>query len=90
MNDRKLYQQEKQAILDDYEEELKELKEMASASNAEAQNEFNKQIKTVGLEITDAKIKLEAVEKASEEEIESHKKLIDDSFMAINRGLTMS
>lgn len=36
MNDRELYQQEKQAILDDYEEKLKELKEMASASNTNA------------------------------------------------------
>ncbi|MDA3907707.1 MAG: hypothetical protein PF437_01335 [Sulfurimonas sp.] len=90
MNDRELYQQEKQAILDDYEEELKELKEMASASGTDAKNGLDKQIKTVELKIQDAKAKLEAVGKASEEEISAHKKAIDDTFKSIYTSLAMS
>ena len=90
MNDRELYQQEKQAILDEYVEKLQELKEMASASDADAKSEFDKQIKTVELKIEEAKAALEAVAKASEEEIEAHKKAIDETFRAIYTHMSMS
>ncbi|WP_345977997.1 hypothetical protein [Sulfurimonas sp. HSL3-7] len=90
MNDRELYRQEKQAILDEYVEQLQELKEMASASGADAKNEFDKQIKTVELKIEEAKAALEAVAKASDEEIEAHKKAIDETFRAIYTHMSMS
>ena len=90
MNDRELYQQEKQAILDEYVEKLQELKAMASASDADAKSEFDKQIKTVELKIEEAKAALEAVAKASEEEIEAHKKAIDETFRAIYTRMSMS
>ena len=90
MNDRELYQQEKQAILDEYVEKLQELKAMASASDADAKSEFDKQIKAVELKIEEAKAALEAVAKASEEEIEAHKKAIDETFRAIYTGMSMS
>jgi len=90
MNDRELYQQEKRAILDEYVEKLQELKAMASASDADAKSEFDKQIKTVELKIEEAKAALEAVAKASEEEIEAHKKAIDETFKAIYTGMSMS
>jgi len=90
MNDRELYQQEKRAILDEYVEKLQELKAMASASDADAKSEFDKQIKTVELKIEEAKAALEAVAKASEEEIEAHKKAIDETFRAIYTGMSMS
>ena len=90
MNDRELYQQEKRAILDEYVEKLQELKAMASASDAESKSEFDKQIKAVELKIEEAKAALEAVAKASEEEIEAHKKAIDETFRAIYTGMSMS
>ena len=90
MNDREIYQQEKQAILDEYVEKLQELKAMASASGAESKSEFDKQIKSVELKIEEAKAALEAVAKASEEEIEAHKKAIDETFRAIYTGMSMS
>ena len=90
MNDRELYQQEKRAILDEYVEKLQELKAMASASDADAKSEFDKQIKTVELKIEEAKAALEAVAKASEEEIEAHKKAIDETFRAIYTHMSMS
>ncbi|MGC9351547.1 MAG: hypothetical protein ACP5D3_06120 [Sulfurovum sp.] len=90
MNNRELYQQEKQAILDEYVEKLQELKDMASASDADAKAEFDKQIKTVELKIEEAKAALEAVGKASEEEIDAHKKAIDDTFRAIYTHMSMS
>ncbi len=76
--------------MDEYVEKLQELKEMASASEGDDKSEFDKQIKTVELKIEEAKAALEAVGKASEEEIEAHKKAIDDSFRAIYTHMSMS
>ena len=90
MNDREIYQQEKQAILDDYEEELKELKEISSNSNTDAKPALEKQIEIVELKLKDARAKLEAASKASEEEIASYKKKIDDTFRELNVHLSMS
>lgn len=90
MNDREIYQQEKQAVLDEYVEKLQELKAMAAASNGDAKSEFDKQIKTVELKLKEAKAALEAVAKASDEEIEAHKKAIDDTFRAVYTGMSMS
>ncbi|MDA3947201.1 MAG: hypothetical protein PF439_11045 [Helicobacteraceae bacterium] len=90
MNDREIYQQEKQAILYEYVEKLQELKEIASASNGDAKSEFDKQIKTVETKLEEAKAAVEAVGKASEEEIEAHKKAIDETFRAIYTHMSMS
>lgn len=90
MNDRELYQQEKQAILDEYEENLKDLKERASVSSSNDTTQLSEQIKTVEVKIKDAKAKLEAVARASEEEIKAHKKAIDDTFKSIYTHLSMS
>lgn len=89
MTDREEYQQEKQAILDDYAKELKGLKETAAASDPNAKIELDKLIKTVELQLKDAKAKLEAVSKASEEEIAAHKKDIDATFRSLNTHLAM-
>ncbi|MFT7004777.1 MAG: hypothetical protein ACJAWW_002142 [Sulfurimonas sp.] len=90
MNYREEYQQEKQAILDDYKEELNELKEMASASKLDATPELDKEIKILEIKLKDAKAQLKAVANVSEEEVESHKKAIDDTFRSIYSHLAMS
>ncbi len=90
MNEQALYLQTKQIQLDEYEAKLKELKEEFSASDTDTMRELNEKIKSVELKIKDAKEKLKAAAKATNEEIEAHKKAIDDVFRAIYTHLAMS
>lgn len=90
MNDKELYQQEKQAELDKYEVNLSELKNLTSEFDADANRKLDKQIERVELKIKEAKTKLEAFSKARKEEVEAHKKAIDETFIAINTHLAMS
>ena len=64
MNDKELYQQEKQAQLDKYEVNLRELKNLTSEFDADANRKLDKQIESAELKIKEAKTKLEAFCKA--------------------------
>lgn len=90
MDEKELYQQKKQAELDQYGIKLKELKEELSAFDADANRELDKQINILELKLKEGKIKLEAFVKANKEEFESHKKAVDDAFISINTHLAMS
>lgn len=90
MNEQALYLQTKQIQLDQYEAKLGELKKKASDSNTDTLSELNEQIKTAELKLKDAKAKLEAAAKATNEETESHKEAIDDAFREIYSRLAMS
>ena len=90
MNDKELYQQEKQAQLDKYEVNLRELKNLTSEFDADANRKLDKQIESAELKLKEAKTKLEAFCKARKEESEAHKKAIDETFIAINTHLSMS
>jgi superfamily II RNA helicase len=90
MNDKELYQQEKQAQLDKYEVNLRELKNLTSEFDADANRKLDKQIESAELKIKEAKTKLEAFCKARKEEFEADKKAIDETFIAINTHLAMS
>ena len=90
MNDKELYQQEKQAQLDKYEVNLRELKNLTSEFDADANRKLDKKIKSVELKIEEAKTKLKAFCKARKEELEAEKKAIDETFIAINTHLAMS
>lgn len=90
MNDIKLYLETKQTQLDECEAKLKQLKSNLSPSDTKANAELDKQIKTVETKIEEGKAKLEALGKASKEEIAEHKKAIDESFRAIYTHLAMS
>ena len=90
MSDKQLYQIQKERQLVQYETQIKELKEKASAYDADANTKLFKQIEIVELKLKEGKAKLNAFEKASKEEIEAHKKAIDDAFMEINIHLAMS
>ncbi len=90
MNDKKVYQEKRQAQLDGYELKLKELKDEISEFDAESNRKLDKQIKILESEIKDARTKLDAFSKANNEEIESCKKAVEDTFIAINTNLSMS
>ncbi len=90
MNDKELYRQKKQSQLDDIEARIENLKEEALQSTANTKSKLYEQIETAQLTLKEAKAKLESFEKANKDEIESHKKDIDETFMAINSRLAMS
>lgn len=90
MNEKELYQQNRQAELDEYGMRLKELKNQISEFDADENRKLDKQINILELKLKEGKTKLEAFIKASKEEFESHKKEVDDAFMAINTHLAMS
>jgi uncharacterized protein YicC (UPF0701 family) len=83
MKDLELYLQTKQAQLSEYEAKLEELKEKLSKTDANASAELDKQINTIELKLRDGKIKLEAVKKATKEDI-------DEIFRTIYTHLAMS
>ncbi|WP_419767740.1 hypothetical protein [Arcobacter sp.] len=90
MNDIKLYLETKQTQLDECEMKLKELKSKLSPTDAKANAELDKQIKTVEMNLEEGKAKLEALSKANKEEVDEHKKAIDESFRSIYTHLAMS
>ncbi|RXJ81007.1 hypothetical protein [Arcobacter sp. F2176] len=90
MNDIELYLKTKQAQLNEYEGKLKELKSSLSPTDAKANAELDERIKTVETKLEDGKSKLEALSKATKEELDAHKKAIDESFQAIYTHLAMS
>lgn len=86
MKDKELYHQTKQAELHEYEAKLEELKVHLSDEDVE----LTKKIKMAQSKLKEAKEKLVAFEKANLEDIDTHKKEIDDSFISLNIHLAMS
>ena len=67
MNEKKLYQQKKQAQLDEWDVEVDKLKAKASGVSADAQLDLNKQIEVLKGKIEKGKTKLAEIEDASED-----------------------
>ncbi len=80
MDDKKLYQQKKQAQLDEWKAEIAILKAKASKASAEVQLEMNKQITTLEAKITENKSKLAELAKASEEGWDSVKDGVESAW----------
>ena len=64
MGDKELYEQKKQAQLDEWKADLDKLKAKASGASADAQLEMNKQIKALESKIEEGKAKLSELAKA--------------------------
>lgn len=73
MNEKELYQQKKQAQLDEWKAEVDKLKAKASGASADAQLEWNRQIEALEGKIENGKAKLAEVADASEDAWESIK-----------------
>lgn len=66
MNEKQLYQQKKQAQLDEWQAEVDKLKAKASEASADAQLEMNSQIEALEGKIEEGKAKLAELADASE------------------------
>jgi predicted nucleic acid-binding Zn-ribbon protein len=73
MNDKELYQQKKQAQLDEWKAEVDKLKARASQASADAQLEMNKQIDALEDKIQAGRSKLAEIAEASDDAWESMK-----------------
>ncbi|MEX1994173.1 MAG: hypothetical protein WD929_05880 [Steroidobacteraceae bacterium] len=71
MNEKELYQQKKQAQLDEWKAVVDKLKAQASGASADAQMELNKQIEALEGKIEEGKTKLAEIADASEDAWES-------------------
>lgn len=80
MNEKELYQQEKQAQLDEWQAEVDKLKAKASGASADAQLELNKQIEALKGKIEEGKTKLAEIADASEGAWESIKEGVESAW----------
>ena len=79
MNEKELYQQKKQAQLDEWKAEADKLKAKASGASADAQLQLNKQIEALEDKIEDGKTRLTEIAEASEEAWDSIKSAFGDA-----------
>lgn len=80
MNEKELYQQEKQAQLDEWKADIDKLKAKASGAGADAQIELNKQVKALEGKIEEGKAKLAEIADASEDAWESIKDGVESAW----------
>lgn len=83
MTDKELYQQKKQAQLDEWKAEVDKLKAKASGASADAQLELNKEIEVLEGKIEEGKTKLSEIADASEDAWESIKDGVDSVFSEV-------
>jgi hypothetical protein len=87
MNDKDLYQQKKQAQLDEWQAEIDKLKARASMASADAQLEMNKQITAMESHIKVGKAKLTELAQTSEEAWGSIKLGVDSAWDAMKSAV---
>lgn len=80
MNEKELYQQKKQAQLDERKAEVDKLKAKASGASADAQLELNKQIEALEGKLEEGKTKLAEIADASEDTWESIKEGVESAW----------
>ena len=80
MNEKELYQQKKQAQLDEWKAEVDKLKAKASGASADAQLELHKQIESLEGKIEMAKAKLAEIAEAGEDAWDSIKDGVESAW----------
>ena len=88
MNEKELYQQKKQAQLDEWKAEADKLKAKASGASADAQLEFNKQIEALEGKIEEGKTRLSEFADASEDAWESIKEGVESAWDSMKSALS--
>ena len=88
MNEKELYQQKKQAQLDEWKAEVDKLKAQASGASADAQLELNKQIEALEGKIEEGKTKLAEIADASEDAWESIKEGVESAWDSIKSAFS--
>lgn len=87
MSDKELYQQKKQAQLDEWRAELDKLKAKASGVSADAQLEMNKQIKGLESKVAEGKTKLLQLAEAGDDAWESIKDGVESSWNTLKSAV---
>lgn len=80
MSEKDLYQQKKQAQLDEWKAEVDKLKAKASEASADAQLELNKQIEALEGKIEEGQTKLAEIASAGEDAWESIKDGVESAW----------
>jgi len=80
MNEKELYQQKKQAQLDEWKAEIDKLKARASGASADAQLKLNKEIEALEGKLEGGKTKLAKIADASEDAWESIKDGVESAW----------
>lgn len=88
MNDKELYQQKKQAQLDEWQAELDKLKAKTSGASADKQLELNKDIEALEAKIEDGRTKLAEIEQASDDAWESIKDGVESAWDSLKSGFS--
>ena len=88
MSEKELYQQKKQAQLDEWKAQVDKLKAKASGADAEAELELNKQIEALESKIESGKTKLAEIADASEEAWESFKDGVESAWESITSAFS--
>lgn len=88
MTDKELYQQKKQAQLDEWRAEVDKLKARASGASADAQLKMNKQIKALESKIEEGKTKLSRLAEASEDAWESIKDGVESAWDSLKSAVS--
>lgn len=87
MSEKELYQQKKQAQLDEWEAEVNRIKAKASGASANAQLELNKEINALEGKIEQGKAKLAEIADASEDAWESIKEGVDSAWDSLKSAV---
>jgi len=88
MNEKELYQQKKQAQLDEWKAEVDKLKARTSGASADAQLELNKQIEALEGKIEEGKTKLAEIADASEDAWESMKEGVESAWESMKSAFS--
>lgn len=87
MSERKLYQQKKQAQLDEWRAELDKLKAKASGASADAQMEMKKKIKVLEEKVEEGKKKLSQLADATDDAWDSIKDGVESAWSSLKTAV---
>ena len=90
MSEKELYQQKKQAQLDEWKAEVDKLKAKASGASADAQLELHKQIEAREGKIEEGKTKLAEIADASEDAWESIKDGVESAWDSMKSAFSQA
>jgi len=88
MNDKELYQQKKQAQLDEWQSEVDLLKARASGARADAQLKMNKKINSLEIKIQEGKAKLSQLAKSSDDAWDSIKDGVETAWDSLKHAFS--
>ena len=88
MNDKELYQQKKQAQLDEWQAEVDLLKARAAGARADARLKMNKKINSLETKIQEGKAKLSQLAKSSDDAWDSIKDGVETAWDSLKHAFS--